>query len=322
MRKVQLIIYLSCITFILSSTARAQEWHGIKVLRSTRSDVEKLIGNPMEPNGNIYDLKDERVTVFYSGGSCAKGWPFGWNVPEGIVIGITVYLKKTPMLGDLGVDLSEYKKFNDPHDGGVTYYSNAEKGISIMTNSDGKVVDIQYSHSRKDSHLLCPEAAAREAEVNRGESSDQEPLLYYLVNSTPPEDEKKLLDYFAGELLKHPAGSKVYIIAYAGRRARVNEAQMLMDRVKGYLVNKLGVEPQGIVAIDGGYQEEGRVDLYIVEPGSPKPLASPTVHPGFVQHIKGPYVISGSGHYISLPRTNIAVIPHDLTVQSFQQDLC
>jgi hypothetical protein len=285
MRKIQLITGLFCLTSILSTGTRAQEWKGVKMLRSTRYDVEELIGNPMKPDGNVYDLKEERVTITYSRGHCAKSWPFGWNVPEDTVIGISVYLKGMPMPGDLGIDLSKFKKLDDPHVGGITYHSPPSGEVTIQTDSDGRIVMLSYSPATNNNQLLCAEAAARELEIKRGEAVSQKPLLNYLVSRTPSTDEKGLLKYFAEQLSKSPAGSKGYIIAYAGRRARVNEAQGLANRAKAYLVKKLGFEAQNILAIAGGHQEEAQVDLYIVEPGRPKPLTSPTVHPMYVQTI-------------------------------------
>jgi len=51
----------------ISSTGYAQGWRGIVPLHSTRKDVERLIGGPMQPGGMTYDLEEGRVNVTYSG---------------------------------------------------------------------------------------------------------------------------------------------------------------------------------------------------------------------------------------------------------------
>src|SRR6266498_1996177 len=87
----ELKILLACVSviFCFAATAKAQGWRGIRPLHSTREDVERLIGPPMQPNGDTYDLKGERVNIGYSDLRCTKGWPYGWNVPARTVTAIT-----------------------------------------------------------------------------------------------------------------------------------------------------------------------------------------------------------------------------------------
>ena len=66
-------------------------------------------------------------------------------------------------------------------------------------------------------------------------------------------DEKARLDQCAIELNKEPSALG-YILAYAGRRARVGEPQWLGERAKRYLV-KAGFDPGRVVAIDVGHRE-------------------------------------------------------------------
>src|SRR5947207_11656957 len=110
-------------------SSHAQGWRGIQPLHSTRGDVERLIGPPMEPGGITYDLKNERVNVVYSDVACTNGWPFGWNVSRGTVISITIYFQSHPRLSDLHLDLSKSKKYVDP--GGFVHFNNDEKGFSV-----------------------------------------------------------------------------------------------------------------------------------------------------------------------------------------------
>ena len=99
-------------------------------------------------------------------------------------------------------------------------------------------------------------------------------------------DEKARLDNFAIQLQNEP-GSQGYIIAYAGRRARANEAQARADRAKDYLVNTRGVDPGRIVTVDGGYREDLTVELWIVPTGATPPSASPTLQQSDVTIITG-----------------------------------
>ena len=115
------------------SLSQAQGWRGIRPLHSTRDNVERLIGPPMQPNGTTYDLKGERVSIAYSDVGCAKGWPYGWNVPARTVTAITIYPQPTPKLAELPIDISKATKYVDPS--GVIHYNNDEEGLSVAVDS-------------------------------------------------------------------------------------------------------------------------------------------------------------------------------------------
>ena len=282
------------VTLCVVATSAAQGWRGIRPLHSTREDVERLIGPPMEPKGITYDLKNARVNVVYSDGHCANGWPYGWNVKPGTVLGITIYPQQTSKLGDLPIDLSKFAKYVDPS--GFIHFNNNEEGISVEVDpNDYDVRAILYFPAISNAHLRCPEAAERERQIAKGESEVRWPDAYY--SDTSPEKRHVYLDYFADQLNKAQSRSTVYIIAYAGQQARVGEAQTRANWAKDYLTRKRGIAPSRIVTIDGGHREIASVDLFIVEPGQPKPLSSPNVYPGNVRIIQNNV---GSKHRRSL----------------------
>jgi hypothetical protein len=267
----------------LVSLSQAQGWRGIKPLHSTRGAVERLTGPPMQPNGITYDLKGERVNVGYSDAPCAKGWPFGWNVSPGTVTSITIHPQPRPKLADLPIDLSKSKKYVDPS--GFIHFTNDEEGLSVEVDpNEYEVRVIEYFPAASDAHLRCPEAAEREREIERGESTQRSPDVYYSDSS--PEKKHVYLDYFADKLQKSPADSTVYLIGYAGQRARVGEAQARANLAKDYLTQKRGIDPRRIVIVDGGHRDPAGVELFITHRGQPKPLSSPNVYPGNVQIIK------------------------------------
>ncbi len=99
------------------------------------------------------------------------------------------------------------------------------------------------------------------------------------------EIEQARLDNFAMALQEIP-DSKGYILAYAGRHARTDEAQARAKRAKNYLVSTRGIEASRIITMNGGHREDLTVELYIVPDGAPPPIAAPTVDPKEVQLIK------------------------------------
>ncbi len=121
----------------------AKEWRGIVPLVSTRADVERLLGRPMEqslPYISFFDLKDESVRVVYSEGRCKPGIAGEWDVPPDTVLRIDVTLKKELFLKDIQMDMSKYKKIGHLHIRGQLTYSNADEGASIHTDS----IDPEY----------------------------------------------------------------------------------------------------------------------------------------------------------------------------------
>ena len=99
-------------------------------------------------------------------------------------------------------------------------------------------------------------------------------------------EEKARLDNFAIELGNNPT-AQGYLLAYAGRHARVGEATVRAERAKDYLVNNRGIDGSRVVALDGGHREELTIELYIVPTGAVPPPAAPTVDPSEVQIIGG-----------------------------------
>jgi OmpA family protein len=128
--------------------------------------------------------------------------------------------------------------------------------------------------------LRCPEAAERERQIESGESEVRQPDVYYTDSSL--EKKQVYLDYFADQLQKSPADSTVYIIGYAGRRARVGEAQARARLAKNYLTRRRGLEPGRFVIVNGGHRDPAGVELFIIRRGQPKPLAHPDIYPGDV----------------------------------------
>jgi len=256
-----------CIGWLLSIVivSQAQGWRGIVPLHSTRADVEALIGPPMQPNGITYDLKNERVNVVYSDGSCEKS-KVEWNVPPGTVIGITIYPQTKLMISDLRTDLNKFEKFINPHDPDSVSYNNKEEGIGIGTRSNGEVVVIEYFPAAKDSHLHCPKFSPNQL------SKDE--MAYFKFDEYSAlsiSDEQARLDNFAKRLLREPK-MKGYIIVYAEEKTRSGEAEARAKGAKDYLVKVRGIEAGRIVTINAGSKNRLKVELYAL----PSSMSPPT----------------------------------------------
>jgi hypothetical protein len=145
---------------IMPALSQPEGWRGLVPLHSTRADVERLLGAPTKSHGvaSTYDTKEERVLVFYSGGSCKKGVSEEWNVPADTVLSITVHPNAKLLVDSLKLDKSKYRREGDPHADLIVYYVNKEEGIRVEARmlEEGEDVDnITYEAAAKDSPLRC-----------------------------------------------------------------------------------------------------------------------------------------------------------------------
>jgi len=149
-----------CGMITMADLPQAKGWCGIMPLRSTRADVERVLGSPTKSHGVAftYDTKKERVLIFYSAGPCKKGVSDEWNVPPDTVVSITVHPNAKLLVDSLQLDKTKYRRERDPHADLVVYYVNKEEGIRISARmlQEGEDVDsITYEPGTEDSHLRC-----------------------------------------------------------------------------------------------------------------------------------------------------------------------
>ncbi len=137
-----------------SQTTTAQKWRGIVPLRSTRADVERLLGSNVKSGGVVYELEDENVSVVYSSGLCTPEKPRGWNVPKDTVVSFTVAPRVKPRLADMKLNLRDFKRTEEP--GNAVHYSNKKTGVSFDVE-DGFLIITYYNPPAKYCHLYCDE---------------------------------------------------------------------------------------------------------------------------------------------------------------------
>jgi hypothetical protein len=257
-------------------------WRGIVPLHSSRRDLERNIGSPKTVGGSSYETTNENVFVEYSDGPCEKGWPFGWDVPPGTVVMISISPKSTTLLSDLRIDERRYQKSRETHLSNMIHYVNYEEGVDVRADEfSGNVLSVTYMPSAEDNHLRCPEASGR---LPPGRSQADSFFKFDEYGNIPFSYERERLDLFAAEMRRQP-DSEGYIIAYAGAIARSGEARVRADCAKNYLVKKHHIKAETILAIDGGYRETGSVELYVEPRGGAVPLARPSVRPSKVKII-------------------------------------
>lgn len=219
MNIIEAAILCSCVSLAAAIFPPAKEWRSIVPLRSTRADVERLLGQPTKPGSSTYDLGSESaIIVFASGAPCGDNSPSSWQVPRDTVISVTVYSETKPPFSVLKIDRSKYKRVDDGHLPDVLYYINEEEGAKIEV-VQGSVAGITCFPAAKDSHLRCPD--------NR----QKPPELFSSGELTAAG--KRLLDSFMQRLEQELDITGWVRINLEGKRAE--EAEMLVDSVCRYL---------------------------------------------------------------------------------------
>jgi hypothetical protein len=173
MNCVKLLAGSLLLTVCTANVRPAKEWRNIVPLKSTRADVERLLGVAAKEALVEYELPDETIYVEYSTGSCDRdapeGWPTppsGWKVPAGTVVAIQAALKKPLPLASLSINVGGFKKVRGDSDVPQHFfYVDEDEGFSIevFASLDGTDEIVQayiFGPSVKDKHLRCPDQSA------------------------------------------------------------------------------------------------------------------------------------------------------------------
>jgi len=131
---------------------QAKEWRGIVPLKSTRVDVERLLGKPNSLGR--YEFDNERAYIDYATG-CDQLKDCLCLVPKDTVISIFVTLESDLKLSELKIDGSKYKKSRSAHLPSIVNFTNNEEGITYTVDEeDEEVMHITYLPSARDCRRL------------------------------------------------------------------------------------------------------------------------------------------------------------------------
>lgn len=257
MNKVLCKIGVCGVLLLLAATlAHAKDWRGIVPLKSTRSDVERLLGRPRQSSDShvYYRLSSEIVVFHFQNHACDSHlgkFGLGWNVPFGTVVGIGVI-----PIGSHRRE--EYLKTSDAkledNGGGFIFYSDDQAGLSVETYKDRATL-LNYYPEAKQENLSCPRI--QKCCLDLFPTFDEYRELSFA-------DEKARLDNFLISL-NQAFGRGTYEVLGPSKRAR-EKRMKLAARAKAYLVKQRGLEPERLLIIDGGFREDSmtRLSLYSV----------------------------------------------------------
>jgi hypothetical protein len=151
------LLWATLVAMCAAGPLIAKPWRGITPLRSTRLDVEHLLGAPMDGANHwaTYKTETETVSILYSNGlPCGAGANSEWSVPEWIVVSITVAPKTITLFPAVNIDQSKYRVRLDPHRLNGSEYLNEKEGeLAYVVN--GEVSSFRYWAESGDDKLKC-----------------------------------------------------------------------------------------------------------------------------------------------------------------------
>lgn len=248
-------ISFGAVLLLVAGTAvTAKEWRGIVPLKSTRQDVERIFGVPKKSSEWLayYNLANEIVAFHFKVGTC-EGDRMGWtyNVPAGTVVGIGVIPKgvhrKEEYSTGSNVSVREYGEV-------VTYYSDTSTGLTIETYKN-VVTLVDYKPEASQDNLYCPKID--DCCVDYFPQFDE-------YQNLPFSDEKARLDNFFINMNER-LGRGIIEIVGPSRRHRQSRLKRAA-RAQKYVTKELGLEPERLLLIDGGFHRTAltRLSLYSI----------------------------------------------------------
>ena len=237
-----------CCSIILASAnvCLPKAWRAIVPLKSTRADVERLLGAPKQQTTSCYyyRFRDQLAAIWFQDQACDR-CGLGWNVSPGTVTAIGVI--------PLSLRVIKTKNFagfgSEAANAGVVYYSNYDDGLVVETLK-GQVTLFSYLPEKKLANLECP--VATDCIIESFSTFDEYRLL-------PWADEKTRLDNFATHLQQTVGRGAIVVLG----RSELQRKHLIERAIRARAhMARLGLETQRILIVDGGYSEESLFELH------------------------------------------------------------
>lgn len=137
----------------------SNSWDRLVPLKSTRHDVEALVGKVKWSHGStfIYEMPCGRLDVVYSRGSCELTNVQRWNVPQDVVIRMEFAPRQTILVRDLNLASEAYARRQPLHPENWVEYRSKENGIlitALRARKGDTVAVIAYEPTKKQEELL------------------------------------------------------------------------------------------------------------------------------------------------------------------------
>jgi hypothetical protein len=154
-----ILTFTGVLTQDVNPATPAAKWKQIQLLRSTRADVEKLMG-PAKYRGysTWYKLEDGVLHIeYYPYTSCTQTGA-ALKVRQWTVVGITFEPNNTVKFADLNLDPKKFRKVKEISDVlDVINYVNDKEGVDYAFQVD-ELINIRYFPGKRYNHLRCKQS--------------------------------------------------------------------------------------------------------------------------------------------------------------------
>lgn len=148
----KLLVILMYVSSFIAFTinVKAEPWNGIYPLKSSRSEVEKILGKCKTENHPwrcLYELEDKNVIIYYVDEDCKNEGL--WNVPMATVESIVIHFHSTKKqkIADLQIDTKGFSEDEDPELVGFVNFNNKDRGMDFVVR--GNNVESLYFYPGK-----------------------------------------------------------------------------------------------------------------------------------------------------------------------------
>lgn len=151
-----------------NTVATEPRWRQIVLMRSTREDVERLLGrSKYRGYGAFYKVEDGRVHVkYYPFKYCESRPGADLRVRRWTVVEVTHEPDNPPTLADLKLDPKKFRTVREsPHVPDIISYINDDEGVAYTFQADDTLNDVRYFPARRYEALRCKKATANHRKI-------------------------------------------------------------------------------------------------------------------------------------------------------------
>jgi hypothetical protein len=255
--------------------AQSNSWRGLIPLKSTRADVERLLGKQVDTRFQIEykdPISDDIVKASFAKTRCDHGW----DVPSGTLLELSVSSKADSGRRIDGIGIDKDKLYVTTDDAFFSTWTDPTNGLAYYTSPDIGLLERRFIPKRTDNNLRCDGFPPFAPEG-----------VHFLFDNIRFYDSKAPRDSFnmvlaAIQALEFQITSsrgqyQGYALVYFDKRLSFSKYENRLRSLKKWTYRFLKVPKNDILFIEGGIRDRSVIEFYML----PKSYAPPAPEPTF-----------------------------------------